>query len=277
MSDNGAFASFEEKWLAAYPEQRMVALFLDAPLRPRASAFGCLAHEIEETAFGVSEAQVAEAKLNWWRQELFNAASGHPRHPITHMLFSEADVAAIPARDWNALIDGALEQLDAQGAASLDDLIARFDPFYSALANLESKLLCDGRANLESDAALWTLLHLLRALAYPQLDANLLPLDLCARHGLTRTQLAQASPARDAFLRDFLSDIEREMAGALGIASTRPLGLTVRTRLGRKLVAHARASRDPHRYLMRHMQPHAWHSLWVAWREARAARISAER
>ncbi|TLY51414.1 MAG: hypothetical protein E6K53_07215 [Gammaproteobacteria bacterium] len=278
MSDStAAFASFEEKWLAAHPEQRMVALFLDPALRLRASAFGCLAHEIEEAAFGMREVPVAEAKLGWWRQELFNAAGGHPRHPITLLLFSDEDVAAIPARDWNALIDGALEQLDASGAASLDDLIVRLDPFYSALANLESKLLCAGRANPESDAALWTLAHVLHALARPQLDANLLPLDLCARHGLTRAQLAQASPARDALLRDFLTDIEREIAGALGIVSVRPLGLVVRTRLDRKLGARARAAREPHRYLVGHVHAHAWSSLWAAWREARAARMSAER
>ncbi len=272
MSDNGAaFASFEEKWFAAYPEQRMVALFLDPALRLRASAFGCLAHEIEEAAFGISETQVAEAKLGWWRQELFNAAAGHPRHPITQLLFSESDVAAIPAHDWNLLIDGALEQLDVPGPASLDDLIARLDPFYGALANLESKLLCAGRANPESDAALWILSHLLRTLVRPELDVNLLPLDLCARHGLSRAQLAQASSARDALLRDFLADIEREIAGALGIASVRPLGLAVRTRLERKLVARARVARDPHAYLARHAYPHAWSSLWAAWREARRA------
>jgi phytoene synthase len=272
MSDDAAaFASFEEKWLAAHPEQRMVALFLDPTLRLRASAFGCLAHEIEEAAFGISDTQVAAAKLNWWQQELFNAAAGHPRHPITQLLFSEADVAAIPARDWRALIDGALEQLDVAGPASLDDLIARLDPFFSAAANLESKLLCGGRANPESDAALWTLAHLLHALARPQPDANLLPLDLCARHGLTRAQFAQPAPERDALIRDFLGDIEREIAGALGIASARPLGLSVRARLDRKLVARARAARDPLRYLAQHAHPHAWSSLWAAWREARRA------
>lgn len=273
MSDDTAFASFEEKWLAAHPEQRMVALFLDPSLRLRASAFGCLAHEIEEAAFGIGETEVAAAKLNWWRQELFNAANGHPRHPVTQLLFSEADVAAIPARDWNALIDGALEQLDAPIAASLDELIARLDPFYSALANIESKLLCGGRANPESDAALWTLAHVLHALARAEFDANLLPLDLCARHGVTRTQLVQASAARDALLRDFLGDIEREIAGALGIASVRPLGLSVRARLDRKLVARARVARDPLDWLVRHANPHIWNSLWAAWREARAARV----
>jgi len=267
--DTTAFASFEEKWLGAHPEQRMVALFLDPALRLRASAFGCLAHEIEEAAFDIGETQVAAAKLGWWRQELFNAANGHPRHPVTQLLFAEADVAAIPARDWNALIEGALEQLDAPGAASLDELIARLDPFYSALANVESKLLCAGRANPESDAALWTLLHVLRGLARPEPDANLLPLDLCARHGLARAQLAQASPARDALLRDFLGDIDREIGGALGIASVRPLGLSVRARLDRKLVARARVAHEPHHYLVRHAHPHMWSSLWAAWREAR--------
>src|SRR5258706_4600441 len=78
-----AFASFENKWLVAQPENALVAIFLPADQRQRASAFGSLVHELEQTAFHVREPQVAATKLAWWRQELADAATGNARHPIS--------------------------------------------------------------------------------------------------------------------------------------------------------------------------------------------------
>jgi phytoene synthase len=85
--EDAAFASFERKWLEANPEQATVAVFLAPDERRRASAFGSLVHELEQTTFGVREPQVAAVKLNWWRQELIAAPARTPRHPIARELF----------------------------------------------------------------------------------------------------------------------------------------------------------------------------------------------
>ena len=96
------FARFEQKWLEAWPENRIVATFLAPAQRPRAHAFGSLIHELSLAAFQIREPQVAATKLMWWREELSAAAFGRPMHPITRALFAdeaarETDPALLPA------------------------------------------------------------------------------------------------------------------------------------------------------------------------------------
>src|SRR6478736_7727110 len=110
-ADDAAFASFERKWLEANPEQATVAVFLAPGERRRASAFGSLVHELEQTTFGVREPQVAAVKLHWWRQELVAAAAGAPHHPIARELFDDDRTRSVDQALWSSLIDGALVQL----------------------------------------------------------------------------------------------------------------------------------------------------------------------
>src|SRR5512146_700921 len=98
--DHAAFASFEQKWLEANPEQATVAVFLAPAERRRAAAFGSLVHELEQTAFGVREAQVAAVKLNWWRQELAAATAGASRHPIARELFDDERARKVDDSHW---------------------------------------------------------------------------------------------------------------------------------------------------------------------------------
>ena len=93
MADaSGNFASFEQKWLAANPENAIVAVFLPSAQRRLAGAFGSLIHELSSAAFHIREPQVAATKLAWWRQELADAAFGKPSHPVTQTLFDCAGV-----------------------------------------------------------------------------------------------------------------------------------------------------------------------------------------
>ena len=116
-----AFASFEQKWLAAQPENAFVAIFLPADQRQRASAFGSLVHELEQTAFHVREPQVAATKLAWWRQELADAAAGKSRHPISKALFADRQVQAVDPNLWPAMAAGASFQIELATAASVSE------------------------------------------------------------------------------------------------------------------------------------------------------------
>jgi phytoene synthase len=270
-SASAAFASHEQSWLAACPEQRVVAVFLPRTLRLRASAFGTLVHELERAAFHAREPQAAAAKLIWWRQELADAALGTASHPITQKLFADDAAREADPALWPALADGALTQLDAPGAGTLAALLEQLDPFYGAVARAESALLGADTGNTEADAALWTFAHLLRELprlAHP--DRQLpLPLNLLARFGLTRADLAQPSPRRNMLVKDFLDELVLETNGALGVASQRTLSLRVRTQLGRRRIARALRVTDPLDYLRRHPHAGRWTVLLTAWREAR--------
>src|SRR5581483_11798928 len=126
-ANDGAFASFVQKWLAANPEQVAVGVFLAPEARLRASGFGALVHELAETAFATREPQVAAAKLAWWRQDL---AADEPRHPIAKTLMADAQAAAIDPALWSALVDGALAELDAPPPADLAAAFAVLNAFY---------------------------------------------------------------------------------------------------------------------------------------------------
>lgn len=271
--NSATFASYEQRWLTANPEQRMIAVFLPRVLRARAGAFGTLVHELGHTTFHAHEPQAAAAKLSWWRQELADAALGTPNHPITQTLFADAAARETDPALWLALAEGALAQLDAPGAGTLAALLEQLDPFFGAAARAESALLGDGAGNTEANAALWMFSHLLHEL--PRLDRPdrqlPLPLNLLARFGLTRADLAQPSPRRNMLVKDFLDELVLETNGALGVASQRTLSLRVRTQLDRRRIAHALRVTDPLDCLQRHPHAGRWATLVTVWREARAA------
>jgi 15-cis-phytoene synthase len=273
--ESQGFASFEQKWLAANPEARLVAVFLPVASRRRANAFGTLVHELAHTAFHIREAQVATAKLEWWQQELHRSALNQPGHPVTRALFADETARECDPALWPALADGALNLFDQPGAGTLAALIEQLDPFFGAVAGAESALLCDGKGNVESNAALWTLSHLLHSLADLQRAEERLPmpLGLLARHGIARADLAQPSPRRNILIKDFLDELVLETNGALGVASVHSLALRVRTRLDRDRTARALKVTDPLAFLQTHPHAGRWTTLWAAWREARAEKL----
>src|SRR6185369_2525602 len=224
--EDAAFASFERKWLDANPEQATVAVFLAPGERRRASAFGSLVHELEQTTFGMREPQVAAVKLNWWREELVAATAARPRHPIARELFDDERTRSIDATRWSTLINGALAQLDSTAASALDDSISTLAAFYRPVASLEAAVSAQENTRTEADARLWISAHLLHSAARPGHD-RAIPLDLLARHGLARSALTEPSPARTALLRDYLGLLRDEIDAALA------RGWTVNWRRGR--------------------------------------------
>jgi len=271
--DDAAFASFERKWLEANPEQATVAVFLAPDERRRASAFGSLVHELEQTTFSVREPQVAAVKLNWWRQELISAGAGKPRHPVTRELFDDERARSIAESSWSNLIDGALAQLDGAAASALPDSISTLAAFYLPVAALEAALAADQPVRGDADARLWISAHLLHAAALT-VDDRAIPLDLLARHGLARSALIEPSPARSALLCDYLGLVQDEIDDALAQGSWASLGRRVRARLDRELAARASAAADPLALLAGHPRQRRWRSLWLSWREARRSAVS---
>jgi len=267
---NEGFAEFERKWLDAWPENRIVAVFLDPRQRVLDHAFYALIHEVSQTAFHMHEPQVATVKLRWWRQELADAAAGRARHPLTQVLFAHAQARAVDAALWPMLGAAALAQIEPAAATTFDELLGQHAPFHEVIARIESALLLAGSGTIDANATLWTLSHLLHsAREWHEGDAAP-PLNLLARHGLTRASLAEPSPARAELLRDFLGEIERGLP-AVDVHAARPLGRRVRLALDRALVADALKAADPLRYLQANARAGYWRILWTAWSEARKA------
>ena len=268
-----AFASFEEKWLQANPEQRVVAVFLEPRQRRLVHAFGKLVHELEQAIFDVREPQVAAAKLDWWHHELAAAATGNARHPVSRELFAQIAIGRVEHSRWAELIGGGLALLDPPSAPSLDAVFNTLSIFYRPVAAIESAVLdADSRQNA-ANADLWISSHLLRSVALLERSERrqILPLDLLARHGLTRATAARPGAERAGLLRDYLNAVGERLDSSL-IASTRAsVGRRVRARLDRDLAAKAGGGRDPLAFLGA-AGANRWRTIWYAWREARHSR-----
>jgi len=98
-----------------------------------------------------------------------------------------------------------------------------------------------------------------------------LPLDLLARHELTRAALAEATPKRSELMRDFLGRLAIALQSALTEAPRASLARRVRARLDLALMQSAARADDPLRSVMAQPGTARWRALWWSWREARAS------
>jgi len=81
-------------------------LFL-APERRRAiTALYAFCREVDDVVDETSDAQVASAKLAWWREELANLAAGKAQHPVSRALAPFVKKFGITAARLNEIIDG---------------------------------------------------------------------------------------------------------------------------------------------------------------------------
>lgn len=61
-------------------------LFLPKPRRAAITAMYAFCREVDDVVDEVTDADVARAKLGWWRAEVDNLFNGHPSHPVTQAL-----------------------------------------------------------------------------------------------------------------------------------------------------------------------------------------------
>lgn len=223
----GALASFESKWSAAHPELALALTFVPAPVRDAWAAFACLACELEQAAFDTRDAEPAAAKLQWWAEELVRAGKGEARHPLSQALAQHPRFASVEASRWFAVIRGALTQREPDPAADRQALLDGLAALYRPLAEIEAELFgidaaARARASTLSRAVRDTVAlgDSLRAGRLP------LPLDLLARHRLSRGDLSQPSPTQAAALQEWLRALADDFAaipavrlGAIGAAS----------------------------------------------------------
>lgn len=70
------------------------------------TAFYALCRELDDVVDECREAQVAAAKLAWWRSELARMVEGTPQHPITRALFDTPQGRALPQALLQEIVDG---------------------------------------------------------------------------------------------------------------------------------------------------------------------------
>ncbi len=263
-----AVEPFVAKWLAREPEMQFALNFCAPARRPTFAAWGALLHALREVRFEMREPAVADAKRAWWADELRAIGAGQPRHPLSRQL------AGTPA-PWHLLArELAIPADDAMRPADAGQSLALLEPLAQAVLTVESNLFgathgAPGHAAPEPAAGEpdpaavrslsvhWRLFQLPRGLADDDLAG--VPMDLLARHGLTRADVAVDLPT--ALLRDW----------AIALRSAQPFHLEGATPFRR-----ARARFDALRLarLSRRGDDFAPGAaprvFWNAWRAARA-------
>lgn len=266
--DPGALSGFAAKWAASRPEFALALRFLKGPSRFARIAFACLAFELEHAAFAIADDTVAGAKLAWWAEEFMRLHGGSPQHPLTRELL-EHGAADVPVALWQETILAAMGQRDAEPASDGAGLLRGYLALYRPLAAAEAR--CIGGIDVEAAAYAASVSHAIHACAALDAPAHsnalALPLDLLARHGLSRLDLARPGAARDAALRDHLTHLSGFGRSAL---ASRGAGLVRRTALA---ADHARAARaghaaEPLKRLHRELHRLPLAALWTAWRGA---------
>ncbi|MGB0135045.1 squalene/phytoene synthase family protein [Dokdonella sp.] len=264
-----ALASFEEKWSLAHPELPLALRFVHPQARPVVSALACLSHEVGLAAFRVVEVEVATGKLRWWAEELALLPSGQARHPLTQVLAGSSAMKQLPADTWTALIAGAFAQRDAAPARGLPDLIAGHARFHEPLGRIESAIYPALRRDIAAQAgALSRIVHESARLPECLTSERLpLPLDLLARHGLSRSDLGVASAQRDAALREHFAALWE----AMKLLDSRGLSPLAAARLAADLQRCRRAARaeKPLESSAGNLDRLPLSALWACWRAAR--------
>lgn len=265
----GALSSFEQKWSLAHPELPMALRFVQAPARPLVSALACLSFEIGLAAFRVIEVEVATSKLRWWADELDLLRSGKARHPLTQVLAGSSAMKALPADAWRALIGGAFAQRDALPAANLSDLLASHDSFHRPLGQIESVIYPEQDADLAARAgALSRIVHETARLPECLNSERLpLPMDLLARHGLSRSDLGSAGPQRTAALREHFS-VLGEALQALDGRGLSPMAAASLAADIRRCRGASRSA-NPLESSAGNLDRLPFSALWACWRAAR--------
>jgi len=81
-------------------------LFLPPERRRAITALYAFCREVDDAVDESTDAQLAHAKLAWWRQEIAGLFAGNPQHPVTRALQPALAPFGITAERLNEIIDG---------------------------------------------------------------------------------------------------------------------------------------------------------------------------
>ena len=93
-------------------------LFLPPARRRAITALYAFCREVDDVVDEIADAQLAGAKLAWWRLEVAGLFAGNPQHPVTRALQPALVPYGITAQRLNEIIDGM--QMDLTQTRYLD-------------------------------------------------------------------------------------------------------------------------------------------------------------
>lgn len=242
-------------------------------------ALSAVVGEIAAVPGDVSDPEVAQRKLDWWREAL----EGQLPHPAVQAWLQSGAAAHVKARDFEPLIDAVATEISPPRFERVEALNLHCRELAGPGALLEARLLDAGAAEADALTGLAAAGYRMRIVRDLVLDARqdrwLVPLELQAEYQLTRQHVAAAEGGRrlKALVRhmagDAIVEIERHRQALPAQQAWRHRHFLLRVeldrRIGQKLV------RKPARVLEERVAPGKTGDAFAVWRHARALRKAA--
>lgn len=153
---------------------------------------------VEEACSSFSDEDLARNKLAWWRQECLGREPGPGSHPVIRELTRHARLGRREQRCIARLLDDAESRLDEAAPASLEELQRRCEQVSRPQLELELTLCGadgpDAGRPGDGQGARMGLVQIMRE-SLRRRDPGAywwLPLDMLARHGVSRAEAQQA-------------------------------------------------------------------------------------
>jgi phytoene synthase len=248
-------------------------LFAPAAARRHLFALHAFNAEVARIRETVSDPNLGEIRLQWWREALLGSGAGHP---VADALIETIRTFALPLAGFEGLIDARSFDLYDDQMPTVNDLEGYAGETSSALIQLGAIVLAGGHDPRVAKAAghagvAYALAGLMRA--FPVHAARgqcYLPADLGRTHGFDRAMLAdrRATPELLATLAELRAIARRHLATALEEVAKAPASLKPAF-LPLALVAPVLDRMDRPGY-----DPFAatdlplWRRHWILWRAA---------
>lgn len=252
-------------------DRYLADLFVPDDKRRHIFALHAFNAEVARVREAVSEPQLGEIRLQWWRDALTGDDGGHPVVRAVRQTIADF---GLPLDAFQRLLDARVFDLYDDPMPTLNDLEGYAGETSSSLLQLAAIILAGGRDPGTAEAAghagvAYAITGLLRALpVHASRGQQFLPRDLMAKHGADTAAMFEGRA--DDGLRAVLAELrgcarehlaKAERAPAEARAAFLPLAL-----VGPYLSLMERPGYDPLHTVVR--LP-AWRRLWSLWRAAR--------
>jgi phytoene synthase len=152
---------------------------------------------VEQISSTVTEADVAEGKLAWWRNECLQGKMTESQHPLVRELVRTGAANRLPGQSMAELFEGAGRRLSAVAPSDMDALKNRCLEIYRPQLELELSVSGPRIALAEFDSGLLArngLFQLVRESIRRKEQGGFwwLPLNALARHGVSRVEISRS-------------------------------------------------------------------------------------
>lgn len=185
------------------PDRFILALL--APPAARGALFALYAFNIEiaRTRELVSEPQLGEIRLQWWRDGIATIYAGDQlRHEVGHALGEAVSAYGLTRHHFDRLIDARAADLDDNPPETVAELVHYAEDTTSPLIALALEIVGDSTSESKAAAqhigVAWSLIGLVRALPFHlRSRRQYLPRELTTRHSVSTRDLLELKPSSE--------------------------------------------------------------------------------